>query len=80
MGEGESKTIEIWRVLVVCPEHPLLELLVRDPEDDVPGHESGEGGVKALVERERALLAAGLQRAVEGAAVATGRTIHKPEG
>ena len=56
----------------------LLELLVGEPEADVPGDEPGEGGVEALVESGDALVAEGLDGAVEGTPVLARRAVHEP--
>ena len=56
----------------------LLELLVGEPEADVPRDEPGEGGVEALVEGSDSFIAERLDGAVEGATVLARRAVHEP--
>ena len=56
----------------------LFELLVGEPEANVPGDESREGGVEPLVEGRDPLVAEGVDGAVEGAPIRAGRAVHEP--
>lgn len=53
-----------------------LELLVGDPENDVPGHQAREARHEALVERGRALLHHHARGAVLDALVLAGGAVH----
>ena len=60
---------------VLCSE---LQLLVADPEDDVPADQPQAGGFKASVESLGSLCPRSLLGAVQDPSVLTSGTVHKP--
>ena len=56
-----------------------LELLVADPEDDVPADQPQAGGFESSVEGHGSLLSCCLTSAVENSSVLAAGTVHEPD-